>query len=129
MALRFSLQPLLRLNSAQRTAQRTQLAAVHRSESVLRDELARIDQQLAAVQADARLSIQAGPVDLASVQNAGRHARLLNLRRAQLVQQQQTLADQDDQQRTALAESDRQVRLLERLAQRQREAAGRDPDE
>jgi flagellar export protein FliJ len=128
MSFRFSLQPLLRVNSAQRTAQRTQLAAVQRSESVLREELGRIDQQLAAVQADSRHSIQAGPVDLVSLQNARQYARLLHQRRAQLVDQQQTLAEQDVRQRAALTEADRQVRLLERLSERQREAQGRGPD-
>ncbi len=114
---RFRLQGLLHLAQAQQKQCRAAVAEAVQAEQILRQHLAQVQNQLQ--QALQQRQPGQGPVDLDRLMEAARYQLVLEAQhrhlQGQLVQLQQEL----QRRQARLAEANRQVRLLEKLRQRQ----------
>jgi flagellar FliJ protein len=116
---RFRLATLLRLREAVRDEKRAQLADAYRALEILAGRLREVDAELAAERRAAQKVAHASAVDLDYLTNAHRYEILLRAQRGEIVQQQTQIAQEVERRRLALVEADRQVRVLEKLRDKQ----------
>jgi len=124
----FRLETLLRLRIAERDQRRAELAKALRAEEVLRAE----DQQVAEEQkilAERSRALKApGAADVDSLLQTHRYELVLGAKRKQLALQIQQVQTETERRRLAVVEADRQVRVLEKLKERQAAAHRKDED-
>ncbi|MBX9792265.1 MAG: hypothetical protein K2Y37_25480 [Pirellulales bacterium] len=115
---KFRFQSLLRLRQAQLGEARLCLAGLVRSDGLLTTELARLD--AATLLAREHIGTRkAGPVDLRARRELEQYERGLCRQREAIRGQQRVLEFEIEQSRQALAVAQRELRLLEELAQRE----------
>jgi len=115
----FRLTTLLRLRIAERDQRRADLAKALRAEELLRTQQAalRSEQTEMAERGRALKSPGAGNVD--ALLHTHRYEIVLTARLRQLVAQTAEVAAETERRRLALVEADRQVRVLEKLREKQ----------
>jgi flagellar export protein FliJ len=118
---RFRLAPLLRLHEATRDEKRAQLAEAYRAEELLRERMREIDHELAGLKEECRQSAQPGAVDVDRLLDAQRYEVLMLAQRQVMQQHEQTLAAEIERRREALVAADREVRILEKLREKQQQ--------
>jgi flagellar FliJ protein len=116
---KFRLATLLRLREATRDERRTELAEAYRADNVLSEHLDRIGRELDWLQTQCRKAAGPGTVDLDRLVEAGRYELALRAQRSQLDQQREAVSAEIDRRREALLAADRDVRLLEKLRDKQ----------
>jgi flagellar FliJ protein len=119
---RFRLAALLRLRLAERDQRRLDLAKALRAVQILQQQQAEVVQEEAQWLAQVRSLLAPGPTDLDAVLAMYRYAAVLRGRLQQLASQLAEVQREAQRRRMALVEADRQVRVLEKLAQRQAQA-------
>jgi len=119
---RFRLAALLRLRLAERDQRRLDLAKALRAVQILQQQQAEVVQEEAQWLAQVRDLLAPGPTDLDAVLAMYRYAAVLRGRLQQLASQLAEVQREAQRRRTALVEADRQVRVLEKLVQRQAQA-------
>lgn len=123
-AFRFRLETLLRLRVAERDQRRADLAKAIRAEEMLQNE----DRAVAQRQADAvehgRRLKSPGAADVDALLSAHRYELVLAAKRRQLGTQIAQVQEETERRRQVLVEADRQVRVLEKLRERQAAAHG-----
>jgi flagellar protein FliJ len=115
----FRLKDLLTVRQSTRDECRARLAESLEAERQLhmrRDRLAGI---LRERRRQARETVNAGPIDAGQLAAAEDYEKLLRGELAQLAEEEQTLAAEIDQRRQAVVDADREVRVLEKLRERQ----------
>ncbi|MBX7169193.1 MAG: flagellar export protein FliJ [Pirellulales bacterium] len=117
---RFRLQTLLHLREAARDERRTALGEALAAEAVLLERRAEIDAQLQA-QHELAQTRGLGPLDVDALLNIERYEMLLRAERQLLEKQLRSVQEEIEVRRAALAEADRQVRILERLRETQQD--------
>jgi flagellar FliJ protein len=117
---RFRLATLLRLRSATRDQRRAQLAEAHRADDMIGQEQQRLGQELASRNRRQRAASGPGEIDVDQLLAEQRYALLLHGQQQHLDRQRQLLAAEIERRRGLLVEADREVRVLEKLEQRQR---------
>jgi flagellar FliJ protein len=117
----FRLAPLLRVHEATRNECRAALAKAYRAEELLRNRVAELEQSLAELKRECRRSSLPGTIDVDRLIDAQRYEFQVLAQRESLRQHEQTLAAEIERRREALVAADREVRILEKLRQRQRE--------
>jgi flagellar FliJ protein len=120
---RFRLETLLRLRIAERDERRGDLAKALRAEEVLRAEqtqLATAQQDLAKWSKELKLP---GAANVDALLSAHRYEVVLTVQARQLTGQLEQVAAEVERRRQVLVEADRQVRVLEKLRERQAAAA------
>lgn len=122
----FSLQSVLKVRLAERDGRRTELADAQRSLLALQTEFGRLERDLQHLRAQLRRSLLPGSLDVAHLQSC--NACELTLRREiDLLDQQRRDAEKEAEQcHAALIQADQQVRMLEKLSDKQREEHSRD---
>jgi flagellar protein FliJ len=124
----FRLQTLLRLRIADRDQRRADLAKAFRAEEVLRAEV----QEMAAEQQSLAERSQAlklpGAADVDRLLATHRYELLLAAKRKQLATQIEQVQAEVERRRLAVVEADRQVRVLDKLKERQAAAHRRQSD-
>jgi flagellar FliJ protein len=116
---RFRLETLLRLRLAERDQRRAELAKALRAEELLRaEERALEGQQIEAAEHSRRLK-SPGTANVDSLLEMHRYEVVLAAQRRQLKQQIVQVEAETERRRQALVEADRQLRVLEKLRQRQ----------
>lgn len=118
---RFRLQTLVKLREAERERRQQQLAEALRAEQILRGQIEQVQQELAEIQHQTRQLTGPGQVNVDSVLQTNRYELQLRAQLTLLRRQLSQLADEVQRRRAALLESDRQVRVLEKLRERKRE--------
>ena len=115
----FRLQTLLRLRIADRDQRLSELAKALRAEEVLRGEEQQVaaDEQLLSQQSQALKS--PGTADVDRLLTTHRYALQLAARRKQLATQIEQVQAEVERRRLAVVEADRQVRVLDKLKERQ----------
>ncbi len=114
---RFRLESLLRLRKQARDTCRTDLAQAYQAQSLLQS---RMEETLADIgAARGRQSPAPGIVDVDLLLDAARWEFVLSSQRAMFEKQSIEVAREVEVRRQALAEADRQVRLLENLRDKQ----------
>jgi flagellar FliJ protein len=117
---RFRLQTLRRLREIHRDEQRSRLATAYEAERILeerRKALSAKAQDLAGLQ---RQMMRGGAVDVNQLLTAQRYHFALEAQARTLADQAAKLAEEVERRRQAVVEADREVRVLDKLEQRQR---------
>ncbi len=123
-AFRFRLQTVLRLRIATRDERRAELGRAQRAAEVLSEQRDKLAADAAANHESTRRLmtgkyLSGGGVSIDGLLNAHRHALVLKSQIAQLTQQQQQVAAEIARRQSVLVEADREVRVLEKLQERQ----------
>ena len=125
---KFRLAPLLQLRAATRGERRAALAEAYRVDEVLRQRLAAVTGELQALCAERRQLAAPGVVNVDRLVESQRYELVAKMQEAQLVRQREGVAAEIQRRRQALVEADREVRVLEKLRDRQAEAFRREEE-
>lgn len=117
---RFRLQTVLRLRIAQRDERRGELAKAMRAADILREQREQLAVELADNQRQARALAEPGQANIDRIMHVHRYEAILRGSIVQLAAQEAQVAGEIERRRQALTEADRQVKVLEKLAERQR---------
>lgn len=115
----FRLAAVLKWQERERDAHRQRLAEIVNEEELLRAELERWVKRIEQLQVRQREVLQAGPLPVSSLLDHQRYEESLRRELARLRQQQDALTLAHERCQQELQESDRQVRTLENLRDRQ----------
>ncbi len=119
----FRLQTLLRLRIAERDERRGELAKALRAEALLAAEQERLSgEQRESAERQRRLK-SPGAVNVDDLLSTHRYEVVLAAQERQLAAQAAQVAAETERRRLAVVEADRQVRVLEKLRERQAAAA------
>jgi flagellar protein FliJ len=121
MATQFRLTTLLKLREATRDERRSELADAYRADDILCERLSQLRQEMAGLVEGCRRAILPGTVNIDLLIESQRYDVMLRAYEKQLLEQQRRLAAEIERRRLALVEADRDVRMLERLRERQAE--------
>ncbi len=123
---RFSLQSVLKVRLAERDERQAELADAQRSEFAVQTEIDRLNRDLQHLRTHARGFLLPGSIDIAHLQNCNSCEQTLR-REIDLLDQQRHEAEKEAEQcRAALIQADQQVRMLEKLSDKQRDEHSRD---
>jgi flagellar export protein FliJ len=116
---KFRLATLLRLREAARDERRVQLAEAYRVDDVLRQRLEGVGQELGWLRNLCRRVVGPGTVDVDRLVEAQRYELVLRAQQHQLQQQREAVAGEIERRRQTLVEANREVRVLEKLREKQ----------
>ncbi len=126
---KFRLATLMRIRQQVRDQRRGQLAEAYDAESQLKQRAEDLNQDLRQLNDEYRRAGGTGSVDVDRLLAAQRYEVVLRSQRQQLREQIDMLATEIERRRLALVEADRDVRVLEKLREKQlrrhREEEGR----
>ncbi len=117
----FRLATLLRLGESVRDDRRAQLAEAYRADELLEQHEAALAGELAALRDACRLAVTPGSVDLDRLVETQRYEITLRARQKQFAAQRKAIAGEIERRRDALLAANREVRVLEKLRERQAE--------
>jgi flagellar protein FliJ len=115
----FRLATLLRLREATRDERRGALAEAYRVDDVLRQRIEHVARELASLRAQSRQAAARGAVDVDRLLEAQRYELALRAAERQLAEQRASVAEEIERRRRDLAEAGREVRVLEKLREKQ----------
>jgi flagellar FliJ protein len=113
----FRLKTLLRLREIERDQSRLQLAEAQRIEQKAADRVAELDETLAELRRET--GALAGLVNIAELCEADRFGAAVKLSREEARQYHHRLATESELRRREVIEADKQVKVLEKLRQKQ----------
>lgn len=122
---RFRLQTVLKLRIAERDERRSELAKALRAAEILQERRKQLEEEMQENQELARQLSGPGSANIERIVQTHRYEALLKGTLAQLGVQEQQVAAEVERRRQILTEADRQVRVLEKLKDRQGEEARR----
>lgn len=125
---KFRLDTLLRLRIAERDERRSDLAKALRAEEMLREREATLLGEQDALRLAARLRSSPGKADVDGLVRTHRYQLVLKTQQQQIALQAVQVAAEVERRRQALVEADRQVRVLEKLRERQTARHRRDAE-
>lgn len=119
MSFRFRLETLLRLRMAERDQRRADLAKALRAEAMLQAEQARLQgEQQGQVNTSRQLKAP-GAANVDALLQSHRYERVLEAQSKHVASQLAQVQTEVERRRQVLVEADRQVRVLEKLRERQ----------
>jgi flagellar FliJ protein len=124
----FRLETLLRLRIAERDQRRAELAKALRAEEMLRAEDRQVAEEQNILGQRSRKLKTPGSADVDSLLQTHRYELVLSTKRKQLATQIQQVQTETERRRLVVVEADRQVRVLEKLKERQAAAHRREID-
>jgi flagellar protein FliJ len=116
---KFRMATLLKLREATRDERRAELAEAYRADDILGERLAQIRGELDAMVAGCRKAAGPGVVDIDLLIEAQRYEVTLRVYEKQALEQRMRLAVEIERRREALLAANREVRVLEKLRERQ----------
>jgi flagellar FliJ protein len=117
----FRLATFLKLREAFRDERQAELAEVYRADEILVERDGEVRREMAAQQQSARQGVAPGPVNVDRLIGVQRYDLELRGRLALLAHQRQLLSGEIQRRRQALVEANREVRVLEKLRDKQAE--------
>ncbi|HEV2969621.1 MAG TPA: flagellar export protein FliJ [Pirellulales bacterium] len=120
-SFRFRLTTLLRLREAWRDERRAHLADAQQAEQLIFQRIAEIERALVELQRRALDAARPGTVNVDQLAESARYEMILKVDRDSADQQRQAVAAEVQKRREALVAADREVRVLEKLRDTQRE--------
>jgi len=117
---RFRLQTLRRLREIHRDEQRSRLATAFEAERILDEQRAALAEEGAGLADSQRQLMRQGAVDVNLLLSGQRYQLALEAQARALSDQAAKLAEEVERRRQALVEADREVRVLDKLEERQR---------
>ena len=127
-AFTFRLEPLLKLREARRDECRSALAEGYRVDEVLRKQFDNMERELDALREFCRRKASPGGIDIDRLVEAQRYELVTKAQQQNIAQQRETVAAEIERRRYALIEADREVRVLEKLRERQSELHRREEE-
>ncbi len=118
---RFRLQTLRRLREIHRDEQRGRLATAYEAERILAEQRDALAAEGVALTHAQRQLMQQGALDVNQLLAAQRYQLALEAQSRTLAEQAAKLAEEVERRRLALVEADREVRVLDKLEERQRQ--------
>ncbi len=115
----FRLATLLRLGESVRDERRAHLAEAYRADELLEAHEAALAKELAALRAAGRTAVMPGTVDLDQLVDAQRYELSVRSQQKHFARQRQAVAGEIERRREALLAANREVRVLEKLRDRQ----------
>jgi len=119
---RFRLETLQRVREARRDEHRAALAESFRAEQILAESRAAVAAEVAEMREIQRAAAAEEYLDVNKLLEAQRYELLLKARGEELAKQAVLVAAESERRRQVLVEADREVRVLEKLDERHREA-------
>lgn len=116
---KFRLATLLKLREATRDERRVQLAEAYRVDDVLRQRLEGVGNELGWLRDLCRRAVGPGTVDVDRLVETQRYELTLRVQQHQLQQQREAVAAEIERRRQSLVEANREVRVLEKLREKQ----------
>jgi len=116
---KFRLATLLKLRERHRDERREQLAEAYRAQELLEERKSEIDAEIKVVDNQVRHAAGAGVVKVDQLVDRGRYELILKAELHQLATQSKKLEEEIDRRRTLLIDANRQVRVLEKLSEKQ----------
>ena len=116
---KFRLSTLLRIRETSRDECRTELAQAYRADEIVEREQERLASELAKLENESRTASSPGRLDVDRLLEARRYSLVLNAQRQHTAGQRDAIAEEIDRRLRKLVEADRQVRVLEKLHERQ----------
>ena len=116
---RFRLETLLRLRVAERDQRRAEFAKAIRAEEMLRSEERKHQQEQVEAAQRGRVLRSPGAADVDAIMHTHRYEVVLAAKRRQLAAQIAQVQTEVERRRQVVVEADRQVRVLEKLRERQ----------
>jgi len=116
---KFRMATLLRLREAARDQRRTELAEAYRIDDVLKQRRGQISGTLTDLQIECRHVAGPGTVDVDRLVEAQRYELALKAQRNELDRQREAVAAEIERRRQTLVEANRDVRVLEKLREKQ----------
>jgi flagellar FliJ protein len=117
----FRLATLLRLREVARDERRAALAEAYRAEDMLRQHQELLAGEMSGLKGSCRQAVGPGAVDVDKLLAAQRYEIALRAQQMQLARQQEMIAAEIERRRETLVQANRDVRVLEKLRQRQAE--------
>ncbi len=117
----FRLTALLRLRESRRDEYRAALAEAYRVDEVLQKQVQGLERELSALREFCRITLTSRTIDIDRLVEAQRYELVARAQQQRLVEQRQQVAAEIERRRQALVEVDREVRILEKLRERQAE--------
>jgi flagellar protein FliJ len=118
---KFRLTTLLKLREAERDERRGQLAQAYRADEVLSDMLEQTRSELNSQKERRRKNAEPGVIDIDRLIEAQRYEIILKVKHGQICEQRERLAAEIERRRVALLAANREVRVLDKLRERQLE--------
>jgi flagellar export protein FliJ len=118
---KFRLATLLRLRQSVRDERRAALAQAYRAEEILRGQHGQLAGALEEVARHCQEALSPGQVNIDQVLEARRYELVLKSQQQEIGRQQQAVEAEIEHRRGALSEANREVRVLEKLRDRQQD--------
>ncbi|NOZ39109.1 MAG: flagellar export protein FliJ [Planctomycetes bacterium] len=119
---RFRLATLQKLRETHRDEMRSKLAEAYQAERLLDEQADALDAEEAQLQQVHRNTLQTGTTDVNRLLDVQRYSATLKGQLATIQEQSKMLASEIEKRRLALVVADQQVRVLEKLCERQLDA-------
>ncbi len=119
MTKTFRLATLLKLREATRDERRGALAEAFRAEAVLVENLRGVEEELSSLAGDYRQATLPGRIDVDRLLEHQRREALLIAQKNEYARQRELVLAEVERRREALAQADRDVRMLEKLREKQ----------
>jgi len=116
---RFRLTTLRKLRERRRDELRSKLAEAHRAVQLLEDQIHSVEDELLGLQVAQRAAIQGAKTNVNELLTAGRYQSVLQIQQSTMREQVKLLATEVERRRQAVVEADIQVRILDKLEERQ----------
>ena len=116
---RFRLATLRRLRETHRDEQRSRLAEAYQAETILTDQRQQVRDDIAQTQQLQRDFLATGLTDVNRLLDSQRYQLTLRAQQSALFKQSQLLTAEIERRRESVVEADRQVRVLDKLEDRQ----------
>lgn len=117
---RFRLETLRKLRESHRDELRGKLAEAYHAAQKLDEQRAAVADEIRAMQDAQRRTTENGTTNVNSLLEAQRYQAVLRAQQSTLQNQSQLLAAEVERRRQTVVEADRQVRVLDKLSERQR---------
>ncbi|MFZ5832850.1 MAG: flagellar export protein FliJ [Planctomycetota bacterium] len=117
----FQLSTLLKLREAARDQRRTELAEAYHVDELLQSRQRQLQDDMNSLRDNCRLAARPGTVRVDPLIESQRYELMLKAQEHQLGQQREAVAAEIERRREALVEANREVRILEKLRERQSE--------
>ncbi|GAB6165422.1 flagellar export protein FliJ [Thermostilla marina] len=118
---RFRLEPVQRLREHVRDQRRAELAQALEAMELVEQKQRELAEELERATKLQREAAKPGSIDVDTIMAVRRYQTALYAQAAQLQQQAAAIAEEIERRREALAQADREVRILEKLRERQLE--------
>ncbi len=118
---KFRLATLLRMREAWRDERRAHLADAQRAEQLIIERIAAIDEEVVAARSQYSSAARARSVNVDLLTDMARYEMILKAQRQSADQQRQAVAAELQKRRAALVTADRDVHVLEKLRESQKQ--------